>query len=532
MKGYGKSRYYADKAFFVDRQAAGATLQKRWPQMRDDFSLVLEREKAGPHWLALGGLIDGKVIMPYTDGEKWWKTWSLMMIEHTLVKKGLGRDADLMAMVDGNGSADLHARAKAYAGQGKHSIWGLQAICLFQEDPEGDGELPRDGEHDDEIDEGNAKLGNLRAFYGKSAMVLLGKPGVVDKKLRTLLSGGWMQDKTWGISDFKVESLAHLPQRSVREKKQKDANCERADYSTLTFWTAEVMRRGDEMLEALFGGTQYEGKITYADLSDQWKQEDKQKWDEQLTPEERSKLRLGGSKLLKITWKKILARAKSVTVHDERFKSTYVAALHGGEYVRGLQQAKADTGAVQAPVAPRQKAPGVQQQPKKKGGGKDDVVDKKGGGSSYTEDVLAKMKTQTCFKWEKTGDCKYGDRCRFKHGVQFAIEPKEEGSWRNKKAPAGGRHGASPTLGELMAAQVAFKKKQVAARKAQNATPEWAYDDGQDRGAIQCHKAMFKRQKQGRCGRCGDENHTWEECKKFTMPLRNEMAARNLGGIF
>ena len=299
MKGYGKSRYYADKAFFVDRQAAGATLQKRWPQMRDDFSLVLEREKAGPHWLALGGLIDGKKIMPYTDGEKWWKTWSLMMIEHTLVKKGLGRDADLMAMVDGNGAADLHARAKAYAGQGKHSIWGLQAICLFQEDPEGDGELPRDGEHDDEIDEGNAKLGNLRAFYGKSAMVLLGKPGVVDKKLRTLLSGGWMQDKTWGISDFKVESLAHLPQRSVREKKQKDANCERADYSTLTFWTAEVMRRGDEMLEALFGGTQYEGKITYADLSDQWKQEDKQKWDEQLTPEERSKLRLGGSKLQK-----------------------------------------------------------------------------------------------------------------------------------------------------------------------------------------------------------------------------------------
>ena len=32
----------------------------------------------------------------------------------------------------------------------------------------------------------------------------------------------------------------------------------------------------------------------------------------------------------------ILARAKRVTVHAERFKSAYVGAVHGGEYVRGL----------------------------------------------------------------------------------------------------------------------------------------------------------------------------------------------------
>ena len=185
---------------------------------------------------------------------------------------------------------------------------------------------------------------------------------------------------------------------------------------------------------------------------------------------------------------------------------------------------------------PPQSALVVQQQLKKKGGdgaSKVDVVDKKGSGNKFSGDDLARMKTQSCHQWDKTGECRFGDRCRFKHGVQFAIEPKED-NWRNKKAPAGGRHGAVSTLAEQMAAQVAFKKKQVslAARKAQNATPEWTYDDSHDRGEVHCHKVMFKRQKEGKCGRCGGEDRTWETCKKITQPLRNELAARNMGGVY
>ena len=303
--GLGKSRYHAAKKYFANRQSAAAKGDKRWPQMHNDSSHVVEREKRGPHWVPLGGLIEGTVIMPYTDGEDWWETWSLMMVEHTFRKKGLERDANLMAMVDENGSGDLLTRAKSYTGRGNHSIWDLQAICLFQDDPEGDSELPLDGENDDEIDEANAKLSKLRVLYGKSAMVLLGKPGVVEKKLRTLLSGSWLQNKAWEISDFRSESLAILPQRSVRDKKQRDANCERKDYSPLPGWTAEVMQASKEMLDAQFRGTKYEGVITYADLSEKWKQEDLQKWDEQLTPDERSKLRLPqGGKLRKTTWKK------------------------------------------------------------------------------------------------------------------------------------------------------------------------------------------------------------------------------------
>ena len=209
--------------------------------------------------------------------------------------------------------------------------------------------------------------------------------------------------------------------------------------------------------------------------------------------------------MLATSWKKILARAIKVTVHAELFHFTYVAAVHGGEYVRGLQEAKTKTGSAPAPVVPRRSAPVVPRRLEKKGGdgaSKDDDVKQEegqrqrqllGGYLGTDEDEVVPP------VGAERGVPRFGGKCRFKHCVQFKLRSRRRTATGAQCSIKDSGANGGPDGGQKVAGRdeegVGLRR-----RPRPRSEPVPQKDD----------------EEAGLCVRCEGVGHTWMTCKRIS----------------